>query len=185
MSNLTESKEASKKLQLPLKDEDIEPLKCGEMIYLTGYLYTARDAAHKLMIEAMNRGDELPICITGQTIYYAGPCPAKPGFACGPAGPTTSGRMDKFTPRLLDKGLKVMIGKGERNKEVIASIVKNKAVYFCAIGGLGALISKSIKSVEVVAYEYLGTESMKKMYVEDLPVIVAIDSKGNNIYNLN
>jgi fumarate hydratase subunit beta len=184
MSNLAESKEVPKKLQLPLKDQDIESLNCGEMIYLTGYLYTARDAAHKLMTESMNKGEELPVDISGQTIYYAGPCPAKPGFACGPAGPTTSGRMDKFTPRLLDKGLKVMIGKGKRSKEVIDSIIKNKAVYFCAIGGLGALISKSIKSVEVVAYGHLGTESMKKMYVEDLPVIVAVDSKGDNIYDL-
>ena len=170
------------KFQLPLKSEDIEKLNVGDMIYLSGDLYTARDAAHKLMIEALDKQEELPIPLEGETIYYAGPCPTKPGHTCGPAGPTTSGRMDKFTPRLLDLGLKVMIGKGKRSPEVIESIKKNKAVYLVAIGGLGALISKSIESVEVVGYDFLGTESVKRMKVKDFPVIVAIDSMGNNIY---
>lgn len=170
------------KISLPIAQETLENLKVGDMIYLSGTLYTARDAAHKLMVEALDKGEELPFNLKGETIYYAGPCPAKPGFACGPAGPTTSGRMDKFTPRLLNEGLKVMIGKGERNPQVIQSIVDNKSIYLVAIGGLGALISQCIDKVEVVGYSHLGTESVKKMWITNLPVIVAVDSKGNNIY---
>lgn len=170
-------------VKLPISQEVLEGLKVGDMIYLSGTLYTARDAAHKLMVEALGKEEELPFNLKGETIYYAGPCPAKPGFPCGPAGPTTSGRMDKFTPRLLEEGLKVMIGKGERNPQVIQSIVDNHAVYLVAIGGLGALISQCIDKVEVVGYSHLGTESVKKMWITRLPVIVAVDSKGNNIYN--
>ncbi|MHC1681984.1 MAG: Fe-S-containing hydro-lyase [Clostridiaceae bacterium] len=169
-------------IKLPISQEILENLKVGEMVYLSGTLYTARDAAHKLMVEALDKGEELPFNLKGETIYYAGPCPAKPGFPCGPAGPTTSGRMDKFTPRLLNEGLKVMIGKGERNQEVIQSIVDNSGIYLVAIGGLGALISQSIDKVEVIGYPHLGTESVKKMWINRLPVIVAVDSKGNNIY---
>lgn len=172
------------KIKLPISNQDIKDLKIGQMVYLTGYLYTARDAAHKLIVEAIENGDMLPFELENSSIYYAGPCPAKPGFACGSAGPTTSGRMDKYTPTLLHHGLKVMIGKGKRSSEVKKAIKDNNAVYFCAIGGLGALISKCIKSVEVIGYEYLGTESVKKMFVEDLPVIVAVDSNGNDIYEL-
>lgn len=179
------SENIEKEIFVPIKEEVIDSLKCGDMVYITGYIYTARDAAHKLMIEALDKGEELPINLKGETIYYAGPCPAKPGFPCGPAGPTTSGRMDKFTPKLLEEGLKVMIGKGKRNDAVIESITSKHCVYLCAIGGLGALISKCIKSVEVVAYEHLGTESMKRMYVEKLPAIVAVDCKGNNVYKIN
>lgn len=170
-------------VNLPIDQEVLESLKVGDMVYLSGTLYTARDAAHKLMVEALDKGEELPFNLKGETVYYAGPCPAKPGFPCGPAGPTTSGRMDKFTPRLLNEGLKVMIGKGERNPQVIESIVDNKGIYLVAIGGLGALISQCVNKVEVVGYSHLGTESVKKMWITKLPVIVAVDSKGNNIYN--
>lgn len=169
-------------IKLPITQEVLETLKVGDTIYLTGHLYTARDAAHKLMAEALEKGDELPFNLDGETIYYAGPCPAKPGFPCGPAGPTTSGRMDKYTPRLLSEGLKVMIGKGERSEAVINSIKENKAIYMVAIGGLGALISKCVEKVEVIGYPHLGTESVKKMWITRLPVIVAVDSLGNNIY---
>lgn len=172
-------------IKLPISNQDIKDLKVGQMVYLTGYLYTARDAAHKLIVEALEKGEEIPFELENASIYYAGPCPAKPGFACGSAGPTTSGRMDKYTPALLQKGLKVMIGKGKRSKEVKEAIKENNAVYLCAIGGLGALISKCIKSVEVIGYEHLGTESVKKMFVEQLPAIVAVDSNGNDIYELN
>lgn len=171
-----------KKLTLPLSAEDIEGLTAGESVLLTGEMLTGRDAAHKRLFELIEKGEQLPVDIKNQVIYYVGPAPAKPPYAVGPAGPTSSYRMDKYTPALLDLGLKGIIGKGARNKEVINSLVKNKAVYFAAIGGAAALIAKSIKSEEVLCYDDLGTEAIRRYTVEDFPCIVAIDSKGNNVY---
>ena len=170
------------KVTLPLNKEVIDDLKAGDYVYLTGTVYTARDAAHLRMYEAVNSGKELPFNIEGSTIYYLGPSPAREGQVIGSAGPTTSGRMDKYTPTLLDLGLKGMIGKGKRSPEVIESMKKNGAVYFAAVGGAGALLSKCIKSAEVIAYDDLGTEAVRKLYVEDLPVITVIDKRGKNLY---
>ena len=170
------------KVNLPLNKEIIDELKAGDYIYLTGTVYTARDAAHLRMYEAVNSGKELPFNIEGSTIYYLGPSPAREGQVIGSAGPTTAGRMDKYTPTLLDLGLKGMIGKGKRSPEVIESMKKNGAVYFAAVGGAGALLSKCIKSAEVIAYDDLGTEAVRKLYVEDLPVITVIDKWGKNLY---
>lgn len=170
------------KLTLPLKDEEIKLLKVGDSVLLTGYLYTGRDAAHKRLVDLIDKKEELPFDIENQTIYYVGPAPAKEGYIIGPAGPTTSYRMDSYTLPLLKKGLKGMIGKGTRSKDVVEGIKKYKAVYFAAIGGTAALISKSIKSKELICYEDLQTEAVYKLYVEDFPVIVAIDFLGNNIY---
>lgn len=170
------------KLKTPLDDEDVVNLKAGDMINLTGYIYTGRDAAHKRLIDLIKEDKELPIELDGQVIYYVGPAPAKPDYAVGSAGPTTSYRMDPFTPTLLDRGLKAMIGKGTRSEEVVESIKKNNAVYFGAVGGAAALIARSIKEAEVVAYDDLGTEAIHKFYVEDFPLIVVIDSKGNDLY---
>ena len=171
-----------KHLTLPLSKEDAEDLRAGDYVYLSGVMYTARDAAHKRMDEALNKNDSLPINIEGTTIYYMGPSPAREGRPIGSAGPTTAGRMDKYTPRLLDLGLRCMIGKGKRTSEVKEAIIRNKAVYFAAVGGAGALLSKAIVSSEVVAYEDLGTEAIRKLTVKDFPVIVVIDSCGNNLY---
>ena len=171
-----------KKLNLPLKHEDIINLKAGESVLLSGKMITGRDAAHKRLYELRMDNKDLPIDIKGQTIYYVGPAPAKKGYAVGPAGPTSSYRMDKYTPTLLDMGLKGIIGKGQRNSEVIESIVKNKAVYFAAIGGAAALIAKSIKSERLLCYEDLGTEAIREYVVEDFPCIVAIDCNGDNVY---
>jgi len=171
-----------KQISLPLKQEDIDILNAGDSVYISGYLFTARDAAHKKMVEIINAGEKLPFDLKGCVIYYAGPCPAKPGEVIGSAGPTTSTRMDKYTPFLLSQGLKGMIGKGERNMEVINAMIENGAIYFGATGGAGALISRCIKSSEVVAFEELGTEAVRKIYVENFPVIVLIDKQGNNIY---
>lgn len=171
------------KINLPLTDEIISNLKAGDSVLLTGYIYTGRDAAHKRLIELLDSNKELPFDIKYQTIYYVGPAPAKPGYAIGPAGPTTSYRMDPYTPKLLDKGLKAMIGKGLRSNEVIDSMIKNNAVYLAAIGGAAALISKTIRTKEIICYEDLGAEAIYKLYVEDFPAIVVIDSKGNNLYN--
>ncbi|MBE6014786.1 MAG: Fe-S-containing hydro-lyase [Lachnospiraceae bacterium] len=171
------------KISLPIKKEDIENLQAGDYVYLTGTLYTARDAAHARMYEALINNEELPFDIEGSTIYYLGPSPARPGQVIGSAGPTTSTRMDKYTPALLDKGLKGMIGKGRRSPEVIEAIVRNGAVYFAAVGGAGALLSKCIKKAEVIAYDDLGTEAIRKLYVEDLPLIVVIDKSGENLYS--
>ena len=170
------------KLSLPLKKEDIKKLRAGDSVELTGELYTARDAAHKRFYEMVQGGKELPINIQGETIYYVGPAPAKPGFVIGPAGPTSSYRMDKYTPMLLDMGLSAMIGKGERSDEVIDSIVKNGCVYFAAIGGAAALISKSIIRDEAVCFDDLGTEAVHKYTVKYFPCIVAIDSLGSDVY---
>ncbi|NFB55686.1 Fe-S-containing hydro-lyase [Clostridium botulinum] len=170
------------KINTPLTEDKIKSLKAGDMVLITGTIYTARDAAHKRLIDALEKGRNLPFEVKNSIIYYVGPTPAKPGMEIGAAGPTTSYRMDTYTPKLLNLGLKGMIGKSKRSKEVIESIVKNKAVYFGAIGGAAALISKSIKKSEVIAYEDLDSEAIRKLEVEDLPVTVIIDSKGNNLY---
>ena len=171
-----------KHISLPIDKETISELHSGDYLYLTGTIYTARDAAHKRMYESIGRNEELPFDISGNFIYYLGPTPAKPGMVIGSAGPTTSSRMDKYTPELLSRGLSGMIGKGKRSKAVIDSIVENGAVYMAAVGGAGALLSKCIKNSEVIAYDDLGTEAIRKLYVENLPVIVIVDSHGNNLY---
>lgn len=171
-----------RKITLPLSDEDALSLRAGDYVYLSGVLYTARDAAHKRMYETLDAGGELPIEMAHNVIYYLGPTPARPGHVIGSAGPTTSSRMDKYAPRLLDLGLKGMVGKGKRTKEVIDAMVRNGAVYFAAVGGAGALLSKCIKKAEVVAYDDLGTEAIRRLEIENLPVIVVIDSQGNNLY---
>ena len=171
-----------KRISAPLKKEEVVTLNAGDYVYLTGTIYSARDAAHKRMYETMQEGKEIPIDLKDNVIYYLGPTPAKEGQVIGSAGPTTSGRMDKYTPLLLENGLNGMIGKGKRSRAVIDAIVKNKAVYFAAVGGAGALLSKCIKKSEVFAYDDLGTEAIRKMEVEDFPVIVVVDSEGNNLY---
>jgi fumarate hydratase subunit beta len=172
----------TRKIQLPITKETAASLKAGDYVYLTGVMFSARDAAHKRMTEALDRGEELPIDIKDQTIYYLGPSPAAPGQVIGSAGPTTSGRMDRYTPRLLDLGMTGMIGKGRRTDEVKASIIKNSAVYLAAVGGAGALLSKCIKKADVVAYEDLGAEAIYRLEVEDFPAVVVMDNKGNNLY---
>lgn len=169
-------------IKAPVLQEEISKLKIGDRVLITGTIYTARDAAHKRLVQLLDEGKNLPIDLKDQIIYYAGPTPAKPNHVIGSAGPTTSGRMDAYAPRLLDLGLKGMIGKGLRSKEVVESIIKNKAVYFGAIGGAAALISKSIVKAEVIAYEDLGSEAIRKLEVVNFPAIVIIDSKGNNLY---
>ena len=171
-----------KRINLPISEEAAASLRAGDYVYLTGIMYSARDAAHKRMDEALDKGEALPLDIKGAAIYYMGPSPERPGRVIGSAGPTTSGRMDKYAPRLLDLGLKVMIGKGKRTQEVKDAIVRNKAVYFAAVGGAGAILSKCIKSSKVIAYDDLGTEAIREMYVEDFPAIVVFDSEGNNAY---
>ncbi len=171
-----------KKITLPLKDADIENLKAGESVLLFGSILTGRDCAHKRICEYLDRGEVLSFSLTGQTLYYAGPCPAPAGKACGSCGPTTSARMDAFAPRLLDLGLKGMIGKGERSEEVCESIVKNHAVYFAAVGGAGALYGNAIKKSELVAFPDLLSEAVYRFEIEDFPCIVAIDCRGGNIY---
>ena len=171
-----------KYITTPIDLSKVVSLKAGDYVYLSGKIYTARDAAHKRMFEALQQKQELPFDIRNQVIYYLGPTPAREGQVIGSAGPTTSSRMDKYTPSLLNLGLKGMIGKGKRNDDVISSMKKNKAVYFAAIGGAGALLSKCIKSSKVIAYEDLGTEAIRELWVENLPVIVVIDSEGNNFY---
>lgn len=166
----------------PISDEDTKSLRAGDYVYITGTIYTARDAAHKRMAEALQAKEELPIDMKNNIIYYMGPSPARQGRPIGSAGPTTASRMDKYAPELLDLGLKGMIGKGKRTQEVKDAIVRNNAVYFAAVGGAGALLSQRIKSSEVIAYEDLGTEAIRKLEVEDFPVIVVIDSEGNNLY---
>ena len=171
-----------KHIKTPITKEVSRSLRAGDYVYITGTIYTARDAAHKRMDEALARGEDLPVDIENQAIYYMGPSPAREGRPIGSAGPTTASRMDKYAPKLLDLGLTAMIGKGKRNKEVLDAIVRNGSVYFAAVGGAGALLSKCIKSSEVVAYEDLGTEAIRKLEVENFPVIVVADCKGNNLY---
>jgi fumarate hydratase subunit beta len=173
-----------KKLTTPLTEEQVAGLKAGDQVTITGTIYTGRDAAHKNLIKALNEGVELPFDVKNQIIYYVGPCPAKPGQAMGSAGPTTSGRMDSLTDALLSVGLRGMIGKGPRNAEVIESMKRNKAVYFAATGGAGALIARSVKKSEVVAYPELGPEAIYKLEVEDFPAVVAIDIEGNDQYKI-
>ena len=169
-------------IRTPITEDITKSLKAGDYVYITGEMYVARDAAHKRMIETLERGEKLPINIEDSTIYYMGPSPAREGRPIGSAGPTTATRMDKYAPLLLDLGQKAMIGKGKRSQEVIDAIIRNKAVYFAAVGGAGALLSKCIKKSEVVCYEDLGAEAILKIKVENFPVIVIIDSIGNNLY---
>lgn len=162
----------------------LQALRAGDRVLLSGVIYTARDAAHKRFFELLDRGEPLPIPLRDAVIYYAGPTPGQQGMAVGACGPTTSGRMDSFAPRLLDLGLAAMIGKGERSPAVAEAIVRSGAAYFAAVGGAGALIAKCIRSAEAVAFEDLGCESVKKMVVEDLPLTVAIDARGNDLYRI-
>lgn len=171
-----------KYIQAPITKEVSETLRAGDYIYITGTIYTARDAAHKRMDEALKRGDKLPVNVENQVIYYMGPSPAREGRPIGSAGPTTASRMDKYAPKLLDLGLSAMIGKGKRSQEVLDAVIRNKSVYFAAVGGAGALLSKCIKSSEIVAYEDLGTEAIRKLEVENFPVIVVADCVGNYLY---
>ncbi|MGI6698696.1 MAG: Fe-S-containing hydro-lyase [Clostridiales bacterium] len=168
----------------PLTDETVKGLKAGDRVLLNGVIYTGRDAAHKRLVEMMERGEKLPLELEGQIIYYVGPCPAKPGKVIGSAGPTTSGRMDAYAPRLMEKGLKGMIGKGIRNDKVVDSIIKNNAVYFAAIGGAGALLAESIIKAKVLAFDDLGPEAVYELTVENFPVTVVIDSQGNDLYKI-
>ena len=172
----------TKNITVPMDDNTKHELVAGDYVYLTGTIYTARDAAHKRMQESLDKNGSLPIDIKDQIIYYMGPSPARVGKVIGSAGPTTAGRMDKYTPGLLDLGLGAMIGKGKRTQAVMDAIVRNKSVYFAAVGGAGALLSKSIIKSEVVAYDDLGTEAIRKLEVKDFPVIVVADSKGNCLY---
>ena len=170
------------RLQTPLKDGDVEKLRAGDKVLITGVILTGRDAAHKRLFDLLQAGKPLPVDIRGQIIYYVGPAPAKPGQPIGSAGPTTSGRMDVYSPKLMEMGLKGMIGKGMRKKEVVEAMKKYRAVYFAATGGAGALLAKAIKKAEVVAYEEMGAEAIRKLEVEDFPAIVAQDCYGGNLY---
>ena len=171
-----------KYIETPLTKEKVKELHAGDYVYITGTVYTARDAAHKRMVEQKEQGMELPFIMKDQIVYYLGPTPNREGQVIGSAGPTTSSRMDKYAPELLDLGLGAMIGKGKRSQEVKDAIVRNGSVYFAAVGGAGALLSKCILSSEVIAYDDLGTEAIRKLQVKDFPVIVVIDSEGNNLY---
>lgn len=171
-----------KHIKTPITEQITADLYAGDYVYITGNIYVARDAAHKRMMEVLDAGKELPIPIKDATIYYMGPSPAREGRPIGSAGPTTASRMDKYAPRLLDLGEKAMIGKGKRTKEVIEAVVRNHAVYFAAVGGAGALLSKCITKSEVVCYDDLGAEAIRKLEVENFPVIVVVDSEGNNLY---
>ncbi len=173
-----------KKIQAPLTNEKLKNLKAGDSVVLSGYIYTARDAAHKRLVDLLKEGKELPFDIKDQIIYYVGPTPAKEGKAIGSAGPTTSYRMDAYSPALIQSGLKGMVGKGKRDATVVEAMKKYGAVYFGAIGGAAALTAKCVKSAEIIAYEDLGAEAIRKLYVEDLPLIVVIDSQGNNFYEI-
>jgi len=171
-------------INVPFDADIVKELKAGDYVYLTGTIYTARDAAHKRMYEALQNGEALPFDIKGNIIYYMGPSPAREGRPIGSAGPTTASRMDKYTPALLELGMRGMIGKGRRTEAVRESMMKNQAVYFAAVGGAGALLSKSILQAEVIAYEDLGTEAIRKLEIKDFPVIVVMDCEGNNLYDM-
>ena len=173
-----------KHITVPFDKDTVKELKEGDYVYLTGTIYTARDAAHKRMYEALQKGETLPFDIEGNVIYYMGPSPAREGRPIGSAGPTTASRMDKYTPALLDLGMRGMIGKGRRTEAVRESMIRNQAVYFAAVGGAGALLSKSITQAEVIAYEDLGTEAIRRLEVKDFPVIVVMDCEGNNLYDM-
>ena len=170
------------KITTPLTDDTVESLKVGDSVLISGTVYTARDAAHKRLVELLDKGEKLPFDVKGQIIYFVGPTPAKPGKPIGSAGPTTSYRMNAYTPRMIEVGQKGMIGKGEMGPEVVAKMKEKKAVYFAAVGGAGALIAKSITAAEVIAYEDLGAEAIRKMTVKDFPAIVALDCHGGNLY---
>lgn len=174
----------AKKINTPLTKELVDTLEAGDRVLLNGVIYTGRDAAHKRLVEMLERGETPPFDLKDATIYYVGPCPAKPGQAIGSAGPTTSGRMDTFSPALMDRGLRGMIGKGLRKQAVVDSMIKNHCVYFAAIGGAGALLAEAIKEAEVVAFPDLGPEAIYKLKVEDFPVTVIIDNKGNDLYKI-
>jgi fumarate hydratase subunit beta len=171
-----------KEITTPVNDETISALNVGDMVYITGNIYTARDAAHKKLAELLEAGKKPPFDFEGQAVFYAGPSPAKPGSPIGSVGPTTAGRMDCYSPLLISKGLKVMIGKGLRSREVIDAMVKYRGIYFAAIGGAAALMAKCVKSAKLIAFDELGTEAVRELYVEKLPVAVAIDSRGGNLY---
>ena len=171
-----------KYIKAPLEKEIVKTLRAGDYVYITGTIYTARDAAHKRMDETLREGKELPVPLKDGIVYYMGPSPAREGRVIGSAGPTTASRMDKYTPKLLDLGLSGMIGKGKRSKEGIDAIIRNQSVYFAAVGGAGALLSKCIQESEVVAYDDLGTEAIRRLTVKNFPVIVVIDCEGNNLY---
>jgi len=171
-----------KYIKAPLEKEIVKTLRAGDYVYITGTIYTARDAAHKRMDETLREGKELPVPLKDEIVYYMGPSPAREGRVIGSAGPTTASRMDKYTPKLLDLGLGGMIGKGKRSKEAIDAIIRNQSVYFAAVGGAGALLSKCIQESEVVAYDDLGTEAIRRLTVKNFPVIVVIDCEGNNLY---
>ena len=173
---------AAKKITLPLTEELAKTLHAGDSVLVTGTIYTSRDAGHKRMCEALAKGEEIPFDPTDATIYYVGPTPAKPGQVIGSAGPTTSGRMDAYAPTMMSVGARGMIGKGARLPEVIDALKQYSGVYFGAIGGAGALLAKCIKKAELIAYEDLGAEALRKLYVEDMPLVVIIDSEGNNLY---
>ena len=173
-----------KRITLPLTEEIAKDLKAGDRVLLTGIIYTSRDAGHKRMCESLAKGEELPIDPMNATIYYVGPTPAKPGTVIGSAGPTTSGRMDAYAPTMMSVGARGMIGKGARLPEVVDAMKKYSGVYFGAIGGAGALLAKCIKSAKLIAYEDLGAEALRELYVEDMPLMVIIDSEGNNLYEL-
>ena len=171
-------------ISAPITDETIRSLHAGDMVYISGTIYTARDAAHKRLCEMLDAGEPMPFDFEGQAVYYAGPCPAKPGQPIGSVGPTTGGRMDAYSPRLIQQGLRVMIGKGSRSEEVIDALKEYTGVYFAAIGGAAALMAKAVKEAEVIAFDELGTEAIRRLRVEELPVIVAIDHEGNDMYKL-
>lgn len=172
----------NKNIKAPLSEEVVQTLEAGDYVYITGTIYTARDAAHKRLYESILNGEDLPFDLTNNIIYYLGPTPAREGKVIGSAGPTTSSRMDKYAPLLMKRGLKGMIGKGKRNEEVISAIKDNTCIYFAAVGGAGAILSKCITKSEVIAYDDLGTEAIRKLEVKDFPAIVVIDRKGNNLY---
>ena len=169
-------------IKTPLDEKTVESLEAGDQVFITGVIYSARDAAHKRLVEALDKKEKLPLDIKNQIIYYMGPAPAKPGYATGSAGPTTSGRMDPYSPRLMAEGLKGMVGKGNRTQAVKDAMKKYKAVYFAAIGGAGALISKSIKKSEVIAYDDLGAEAIRRLEVENFPATVINDVRGGDLY---
>ncbi len=179
---MSEQVSYKKILSAPFSDETIKTLKAGDMVYISGVIYTARDAAHKRMSEMLERGESMPFDFEGQVVYYAGPAPAKPGKPIGSVGPTTGGRMDAYSPTLIAQGLKVMIGKGTRNDDVVDAIMKHTGVYFAAIGGAAALMARCVTKSEVVAFDDLGAEAIRRLEVKELPVVVAVDSYGGDVY---